>query len=128
MVLVIGFGTLIAGIVGISNMMIFIVKERTKEIGIRKALGASPKSIVLIILLESILVTVIAGFVGLLIGMTVVEFAGPMLEKYFIKDPSVSLNVVVAATITLIVAGGIAGYLPAKKASKIKPIVALRND
>ncbi|MEQ3665773.1 MULTISPECIES: ABC transporter permease [unclassified Olleya] len=128
MVLVIGFGTLIAGIVGISNMMIFIVKERTKEIGIRKALGASPKSIVSIILLESILVTVIAGFVGLLIGMTVVEFAGPMLEKYFIKDPTVSLSVVVAATITLIVAGGIAGYLPAKKASKIKPIVALRND
>jgi len=81
-----------------------------------------------IILLESILVTVIAGFVGLLIGMTVVEFAGPMLEKYFIKDPTVSLSVVVAATITLIVAGGIAGYLPAKKASKIKPIVALRND
>ncbi|WP_289044775.1 ABC transporter permease [uncultured Olleya sp.] len=128
MVLVIGFGTLIAGIVGISNMMIFIVKERTKEIGIRKALGASPKSIVLIILLESILVTLIAGFVGLLIGMGVVELAGPMLEKYFIKDPSVSLSVVVAASITLIVAGGIAGYLPAKKASRIKPIVALRND
>ncbi|QCE41600.1 ABC transporter permease [Psychroserpens sp. NJDZ02] len=128
MVLVIGFGTLIAGIVGISNMMIFIVKERTKEIGIRKALGASPKSIVSIILLESILVTVIAGFVGLLIGMGVVELAGPMLEKYFIKDPTVSLSVVVAATITLIVAGGIAGYLPAKKASRIKPIVALRND
>ena len=128
LVLVIGFGTLIAGIVGISNMMIFIVKERTKEIGIRKALGASPKSIVLIILLESILVTLIAGFVGLLIGMGVVELAGPMLEKYFIKDPSVSLSVVVAASITLIVAGGIAGYLPAKKASRIKPIVALRND
>ncbi|MGB6267502.1 MAG: ABC transporter permease [Olleya sp.] len=128
MVLVIGFGTLIAGIVGISNMMIFIVKERTKEIGIRKALGASPKSIVSIILLESILITVIAGFVGLLIGMGVVNLAGPMLEQYFIKDPSVSLNVVIAATITLIVAGGIAGYLPAKKASRIKPIVALRND
>ncbi len=128
MVLVIGFGTLIAGIVGISNMMIFIVKERTKEIGVRKALGASPKSIVSIILLESILVTVIAGFVGLFIGMGVIELAKPVLEEYFIKDPSVSLSVVIAATITLIVAGGIAGYLPAKKASKIKPIVALRND
>jgi putative ABC transport system permease protein len=128
LVLVIGFGTLIAGIVGISNMMIFIVKERTKEIGIRKALGASPKSIVSIILLESILVTIIAGFVGLFIGMGVVEFSGPLLEKYFIKDPSVSLSIVIGAAITLIAAGAIAGYLPAKKASRIKPIVALRDD
>jgi len=128
LVLVIGFGTLIAGIVGISNMMIFIVKERTKEIGIRKALGASPKSIVSIILLESVLVTILAGFVGLFIGMAVVEFSGPILEKYFIKDPSVSLSTVIGATITLIIAGAIAGYLPAKKASRIKPIVALRDD
>lgn len=128
LVFVIGFGTLIAGIVGISNMMIFIVKERTKEIGIRKALGASPKSIVSIILLESILVTIIAGFVGLVMGMGVVELSGPFLEKYFIKDPSVSLSIVIGAAITLILAGAIAGYLPAKKASRIKPIVALRDD
>lgn len=128
LVLVIGFGTLIAGIVGISNIMIFIVKERTKEIGIRKALGAAPKSIVLIILLESILITIIAGFVGLLLGMGILELVGPSLEKYFIKDPSVSLNLVIGATITLIVAGGLAGYVPAKKASRIKPIVALRDD
>lgn len=127
-VLVIGFGTLIAGVVGISNIMIFIVKERTKEIGIRKALGASPKSIVSIILLESILITVIAGFVGLVIGMGVLELIGPSLEKFFIKDPKVSLSLVISATITLVVAGGIAGYLPAKKASRIKPIVALRDD
>ena len=128
MVLVIGFGTLIAGIVGISNMMIFIVKERTKEIGIRKALGAAPKSIVSIILLESILVTIIAGVVGLFIGMGVVELSGPILEEYFIKDPSVSWNIVIGALFTLILAGTIAGYLPAKKASRIKPIVALRDD
>lgn len=127
-VLVIGFGTLIAGVVGISNIMIFIVKERTKEIGIRKALGASPKSIVSIILLESILITVIAGFVGLIIGMGVLDLVGPSLEKFFIKDPKVSLSLVISATFTLIVAGGIAGYLPAKKASRIKPIVALRDD
>lgn len=127
-VLVIGFGTLIAGVVGISNIMIFIVKERTKEIGIRKALGASPKSIVSIILLESILITVIAGFVGLVIGMGILELIGPSLEKFFIKDPKVSLSLVISATITLVVAGGIAGYLPAKKASRIKPIVALRDD
>jgi len=127
-VLVIGFGTLIAGVVGISNIMIFIVKERTKEIGIRKALGASPKSIVSIILLESILITVIAGFVGLIIGMGILDLVGPSLEKFFIKDPKVSLSLVISATFTLIVAGGIAGYLPAKKASRIKPIVALRDD
>ena len=128
LVLVIGLGTLIAGIVGISNIMIFIVKERTKEIGIRKALGAPPKSIVSIILLESILITIIAGFMGLIVGMTVLKFGGPMLEEYFIKDAAVSTTHIVAATLTLIIAGGIAGYLPAKKASRIKPIVALRND
>ncbi|MBN4070083.1 ABC transporter permease [Olleya sp. AH-315-F22] len=128
MVLVIGFGTLIAGIVGISNIMIFIVKERTKEIGIRKALGAQPKQIVSIILLESIIITTISGYVGLLVGVGVLDLATPMLEEYFIKDPGVSNTLVIGATITLIAAGTLAGYLPAKKASNIKPIVALRND
>jgi len=127
-ILVIGFGTLIAGIVGISNIMIFIVKERTKEIGIRKALGASPRSIVSIILIESIIITAIAGYVGLLVGMGVLELATPVLKDYFIKDPGVSNSLVAGATITLIIAGAIAGYLPAKKASQIKPIVALRDD
>jgi putative ABC transport system permease protein len=128
MVLVIGFGTLIAGIVGISNIMIFIVKDRTKELGVRKALGASPRSIISIILLESILITSIAGYVGLLLGVGVLKLTEPMLAEYFIKDPSVSSTLVIGATITLIIAGGIAGYLPAKKASRIKPIVALRDD
>lgn len=127
-ILVIGFGTLIAGIVGISNIMIFIVKDRTKELGIRKALGASPRSIVSIILIESVLITAIAGYVGLLMGVGVLKLAEPMLETYFIKDPGVSTSLIIGATITLIVAGGIAGYLPAKKASRIKPIVALRDD
>ncbi|MDD7884458.1 ABC transporter permease [Flavivirga sp. 57AJ16] len=127
-ILVIGFGTLMAGIVGVSNIMIFIVKERTKEIGIRKALGASPRSIVSIILIESILITAIAGYVGLLLGVGVLELVGPDLKAYFIKDPGVSNSLVIGATVTLILAGAIAGYLPAKKASKIKPIVALRND
>lgn len=127
-ILVIGFGTLIAGVVGISNIMIFIVKERTKEIGIRKALGASPRSIVSIILIESILITAIAGYVGLLIGVGVIELVAPVLKDYFIKDPGVSNSLVIGATLTLIAAGAIAGYLPAKKASRIKPIVALRND
>lgn len=128
LILIIGMGTLIAGVVGISNIMIFIVKERTKEIGIRKALGASPKAIIAIILVESVVVTTIAGYVGLLAGVGVLEWAGPSLKTYFITDPSVSRSLVIAATIILIAAGTIAGYIPAKKASKIKPIVALRDD
>lgn len=128
LILIIGMGTLIAGVVGISNIMIFIVQERTKEIGIRKALGASPKAIIAIILVESVVVTTIAGYVGLLVGVGVLEWAGPSLKSYFITDPSVSRSLVIAATITLIAAGTIAGYIPAKKASKIKPIVALRDD
>lgn len=126
--IVIGMGTLIAGIVGISNIMIFIVKERTKEIGIRKALGASPRSIVSIIILEAILITTIAGNMGLLIGMGILKRFGPGLKEYFINDPSVSTSLLISATIILIMAGSLAGYLPAKKASRIKPIVALRND
>ena len=128
LILIIGMGTLIAGIVGISNIMIFIVKERTKEIGIRKALGASPRAIVSIILIESVVVTTIAGYVGLLAGVGILEWASPSLKTYFITDPSVSRSLVIAATLTLIAAGALAGYIPAKKASNIKPIVALRDD
>jgi len=128
LIFVIGFGTLIAGIVGISNIMIFIVKERTKEIGIRKALGAQPNSIVSIILIESILITTIAGYVGLIAGIGLLELAKPTLAIYHLKDPSVSFSLVLSATITLILSGAIAGYLPVKKASRIKPIVALKND
>ena len=128
LILIIGFGTLIAGVVGISNIMIFIVKERTKEIGIRKALGASPRSIISIILVESVFITTLAGYFGLLIGMGLLEWASPHLKAYFITDPSVSQNLVLIATFTLITAGAIAGYLPAKKASLIKPIVALRDE
>ena len=128
LILIIGSGTLIAGIVGISNIMIFIVKERTKEIGIRKALGASPKAIVALIITESILITTLAGYFGLVLGVGFLEWIGPSLKQYFITDPEVSQSLVITATITLITAGGIAGYLPAKKASKIKPIVALRDE
>jgi putative ABC transport system permease protein len=128
LILIIGMGTLIAGIVGISNIMIFIVKERTKEIGIRKALGASPRAIVSIILIESVVVTTTAGYVGLLAGVGILEWASPSLKTYFITDPSVSRSLVIAATLTLIAAGALAGYIPAKKASNIKPIVALRED
>lgn len=127
-ILFIGIGTLIAGIIGISNIMVYIVKERTKELGIRKALGATPGSIIGMIMLESIFITALAGYVGLLIGTGVLRALGTSLEKYFIKDPSVNTGVVIGATIMLVIAGTIAGYLPAKRAARIKPIEALNDN
>lgn len=126
-ILFIGMGTLIAGIIGISNIMVYIVRERTKELGIRKAIGATPRSIVTMIMMESILITAIAGYIGLLLGTGVLKLMKNSLEKYFITNPSVNTSVVIGATVVLIIAGVIAGYLPAKRAAKIKPIEAL-ND
>jgi putative ABC transport system permease protein len=127
-ILFIGIGTLVAGIIGISNIMVYIVKERTKELGIRKALGATPKSIIGMIMMESIFVTAIAGYIGLLIGVFALRAIGDSLEKYFIINPSVETYVVVGATIVLVIAGTIAGYIPAKRAARIKPIVALNDE
>lgn len=129
-IMFIGIGTLIAGIIGISNIMVYIVKERTKELGIRKALGATPKSIIGMIMMESIFITALSGYVGLLIGTGVLKILADngTLEEYFILNPSVDTSVVVGATIVLIIAGTIAGYLPAKRAAKIKPIVALMDN
>ena len=125
----IGSGTLIAGIIGISNIMIFVIKERTKEFGIRKALGAKPSSIVGMVVQESVLITTLAGYIGLTIGTYILSLIGNSLEeKYFIKDPSVSSGIVIGATIVLILSGLLAGYLPAKRAANIKPIEALRAD
>ncbi|MDH3381355.1 MAG: ABC transporter permease [Flavobacteriaceae bacterium] len=127
-ILFIGIGTLIAGIIGISNIMVYIVKERTKEIGIRKAIGATPASIIGMIMMESIIVTAFAGYTGLLIGVFTLKAIGKSLETYFILNPSVETYVVVLATIILIIAGTIAGYIPAKRAASIKPIVALNDE
>jgi len=124
-VLIIGLGTLIAGIVGISNIMVFVVRERTRELGVRKALGATPNSIVGMILQETLLITAIAGYSGLLAGVGILKYMTPTLKEYFITDPSVSNVIVFGATLTLIIAGLIAGYLPAKRAARIKPIEAL---
>ncbi len=108
--------------------MVYIVKERTKELGIRKALGATPNSIIGMIMMESIFITALAGYTGLLIGVFALKGLGDSLEKYFILNPSVETYVVVGATIVLIVAGTIAGYIPAKRAASIKPIVALNDE
>tara|TARA_B100001093_G_scaffold520149_1_gene613175 strand:- start:14212 stop:15441 length:1230 start_codon:yes stop_codon:yes gene_type:complete len=121
-------GTIIAGIIGVSNIMIFVVKERTKEIGIRKALGATPKMVINTILIEAITITTLSGFSGMLLGISILQNLGEKLEDYFIKNPYIDLGFAVSATIVLIVFGTIAGYVPAKRAARIKPIVALRDE
>jgi len=125
----VGIGTLLAGIIGISNIMVFVVKERTKELGIRKAIGATPKSIIGMILHEAIFITTISGYFGLFVGIAFLNFVGDKLEEdYFITDPYVDFSTGLSATIILIAFGAFAGYLPAKRAASIKPIEALRDD
>ncbi len=127
-VLFIGIGTLFAGAIGIGNIMVFVVKERTKELGIRKALGATPGSIVSLILQESIFVTAIAGYLGLVTAIFVLNRMGDKLEEYFITDPQVNMSTIITATIILIFVGALAGFIPARRAAKIKPIVALNDE
>ncbi|WP_226064109.1 ABC transporter permease [Kaistella polysaccharea] len=124
----IGLGTLLAGIIGISNIMVYIVKERTKEIGVRKAIGAKPKAIVALIIQESVVITVISGIIGVGMGILTLTLIGDRLEKYFIKDPSVGWGLIIVAFVCLIIAGLISGFVPAFKASRIKPIEALRSE
>lgn len=128
LVLFIGFGTIMAGIIGISNIMVYIVKERTKEIGVRKALGAKPSNIIGLILQESIFITVISGFLGVTLGVLSLYLIGDHLSEYFIVNPSVSWPLILFATFCLIIFGSLAGFIPARKAAKIKPIEALRAD
>jgi putative ABC transport system permease protein len=127
-ILFVGIGTLLAGIIGISNIMVFVVKERTKELGIRKAIGATPNSIIGMILQEAIFITSISGYFGLLAGIAILKLIGNTLEEdYYITDPYVDLNTAIAATLLLIGFGAFAGYLPAKRAARIKPIEALTD-
>lgn len=124
----IGLGTLLAGIIGISNIMVYIVKERTQEIGVRKAIGAKPNSIIALIMQESIVITVISGLIGVGLGVLTLSLIGERLEKYFIKDPSVGWGLIVVAFLALVISGLVAGFVPAYRASKIKPIEALRAE
>jgi len=124
----VGIGTLIAGIIGISNIMVFVVKERTKELGIRKALGATPKSVIAMVLQESIFITAVSGIIGMMAGIALLSNMGDRLEQFFIIDPYVDNLTAFIATILLIIFGAIAGYIPAKRAAGIKPIVALRDE
>ena len=125
----VGIGTLIAGIIGISNIMVFIVKERTKELGIRKALGAQPSEIIKMILTESIFITALSGFLGMIVGIIILNsLDSRALQDYFITRAGVDFSIALSATVILIVFGVAAGYIPAKRAAKIKPIVALRDE
>lgn len=127
-VTIIGIFTLIAGIVGVSNIMMIIVKERTREIGIRKALGATPGSIIGQIMMESIFITGTAGYTGLVLGVAVIEGARAIgIDSDFFKNPEIDFGLAVFSTILLIISGALAGLIPSIRAAKIEPVVALRE-
>ena len=125
--IVIGLLILIAGIVGIGNIMVFIIKERTKEIGIRKALGAQPSNILKLVLLESVFTTALSGFIGMLFAMGILAVVGPAIQGEAFADPSVKFSTIITATIILVVSGLLAGLVPALRAANVKPIVALTD-
>ena len=135
---IIGILTLLSGIVGVSNIMLISVKERTHEFGIRKAIGASPWAILKLIISESIIITAFFGYVGMVLGVLANEWldhiSGNMVmdfglfQQTVFKDPTVGLNVCFGATILLVIAGTIAGLAPARKAAKVRPIEALRSE
>jgi len=127
----VGVLTLLAGIIGVSNIMLVIIKERTKEIGVRKALGATPYNIVSQIMLESLFLSAIAGFVGVILGVWLLEGINAMMagtETGNFKNPSVDFSIVFSALIILIVSGAFAGLMPAIRAVRISPVEALRDE
>jgi putative ABC transport system permease protein len=125
----VGVGTLLAGIIGIGNIMLISVAERTREIGIRKALGATPGSIIRMVLGEALVLTGVSGYAGLVGGVGVVELmAARFPEAPFFREPSVSLNVAVSATLLIMATGALAGFFPAYRAARVNPVVALRSE
>ncbi len=127
-VFIMGILTLMAGIIGVSNIMSIVVKERTKEIGIRKAIGASPWSIISLILQESVFLTLIAGCAGLIAGVLALESISGQMDHEYFKDPRVSFWSSLSAIIILVVAGAISGFIPAFRAAAIKPVEALKDE
>lgn len=134
---IIGVGTLMAGVVGVSNIMLVTVKDRTSEFGIRKALGAKPSSLIRLVIMESIVITVVFGYIGMICGVGVMEVVNMVIERnialssdqmVIFKNPTLDISVTISATITLIIAGVVAGYIPARRAAKIKTIDAMRHN
>lgn len=132
LVWIVGIGTLLAGVIGVSNIMLIVVKERTKEIGIKRALGATPWKIIGQIILESVFLTTFAGYFGLILGIGLLELINTMIgadpEGGMFKNPHVDINVALTALTILIVSGALAGFIPARRAIQVKPIEALRAD
>ncbi len=129
----VGIGTLLAGIVGVSNIMLIVVKERTKEIGIRKALGATPNSIINMILLESVFITSFSGYLGLIAGTAVIGGINYIMlvnniESENFYNPQVNMTIGLGAVILLIISGAVAGLIPALQASRVNPVVALKDE
>lgn len=126
---VIGVLTLLTGIVGVSNIMFVSVRERIHEIGIRRAIGAKPKNIIMQILAESVAITALFGYIGLVAGMAVLQVLNAFLgDSQGFRNPTVDISIAVQVTVALIVAGAIAGLFPAIKATKVKPVEALRDE
>ena len=135
---IIGIFTLLSGIVGVSNIMLITVKERTREFGIRKAIGATPWAILRLIIIESVLITTFFGYIGMLLGIAAnlymdatighEKVSTGLFEATMFVDPTVGLDVCIEATLVMVVAGTIAGLVPARKAARIRPIEALRAE
>ena len=131
LVWIVGIGTLLAGVIGVSNIMLIIVKERTKEIGVRRAIGASPLNIMSQVIWESILLTSIAGYIGLVCGVFALEAVNIALkgqETGMFQNPSVDIIIALKALIILVISGALAGIIPAQKAVNISPVEALRTE
>lgn len=135
---VVGLFTLLSGIVGVSNIMLITVKERTREFGIRKAIGAKPSSILRLIITESVVITTFFGYIGMVLGVAANEYmdatigrtkvSSGLFEATMFYDPTVGIDVCVAATAVMVLAGTLAGLIPARKAARIRPIEALRAE
>lgn len=139
-VLIIGIMTIISGVVGVSNIMMITVRDRTKEIGIRKALGATPANVVFMVILEAIIITSVAGYIGMVAGIGLMEGVNVVIEQSLaqipedsnqptmFRNPTINVSIAAGATLLLVVAGTIAGFIPARKAARIRPVVALRDE
>ncbi len=126
---IIGLFTLLSGIVGVSNIMFVSVRERTHEIGVRRAIGAKPRNVLVQIVMESVAITALFGYIGILMGIGATELLAAAFDgQDFISNPRVDISLAVNVTVVLVVAGCVAGLFPALKALKIKPVEALRDE